>query len=335
MIVEAVRLARKNRTQVKTEAVHVCLLYPIAQAVRDHLQHARMTEIDGVARSSIVDVVAFLVRQQTIIISVINSFEAQRRALFVAFSRVVVDDIQNYLQAGIVEASHHLFKLAQAVLAAGSVTWIRREKTNRVISPIVGQILFEQLIVVDKGMYGQKLNGSDSERLDIADHFLGGQSRVGSAQFRRHGRMLFGVAFDVQLVKNRVVPGNQPAAQGLVFPSKFRIDNRAFGHILSAVALIKSSIVARFHNVAEDGGMPFQLAIIRASIGIKQELVRIKTMSRFRRVGAMNAIAVNRAGRDIRDVPVPDLVCVLRQCDAVYFPFPGIENTNFDLGRVG
>ena len=56
--VEPGRLPRQYCCQIETETVDVHLLRPIAQRVRNELQHALMTEIDRISRSGVVDVVA-------------------------------------------------------------------------------------------------------------------------------------------------------------------------------------------------------------------------------------------------------------------------------------
>src|SRR3984957_18302902 len=54
--VKPVGLARKDRPKIETEAVDPRFGHPIAQTVRDHLNDARMAEIERVAGASIVNV---------------------------------------------------------------------------------------------------------------------------------------------------------------------------------------------------------------------------------------------------------------------------------------
>jgi hypothetical protein len=46
LVVEAVRLARQDGAEIEAEAVDVQFAHPVAQAVGDHLDHARMRQID-------------------------------------------------------------------------------------------------------------------------------------------------------------------------------------------------------------------------------------------------------------------------------------------------
>ena len=53
-------------------------------------------------------------------------------------------------------------------------------------------------------------------------------------------------------------------------------------------------------------------------------------------VGAMHAVAVDRAGARVRQVAVPDFVGVLGQADAFDLALAaGVEQAELDLGRVG
>ena len=46
--------------------------------------------------------------------------------------------------AGVMEARHHLFELAKALLGLGGIARIRREETDAVVASIIGQISLEQ-----------------------------------------------------------------------------------------------------------------------------------------------------------------------------------------------
>ena len=120
--------------------------------------------------------------QQPVIGGVVDALERQRRAAFVAFGRVVVDDVEDDLEAGLVEARHHLLEFAQAVGAVGGVARVGREEADRVVAPIVGQTLLEQMTVVDEGVDRQQLDRGHAERPDVIDHVLAAEAGVGAAQ---------------------------------------------------------------------------------------------------------------------------------------------------------
>ena len=117
-----------------------------------------MTEIEGVSGAGVVDVVARLIRHQTVVGGVVDALERQGRAAFVAFGGMVVDDVEDHLEAGVVAAGHHLLELAQGLLALMGVARVRGEKADRVVAPIIGQAAFEQVAVVDKSMDRQQFD---------------------------------------------------------------------------------------------------------------------------------------------------------------------------------
>ena len=118
--------------------------------------------------------------------------------------------------------------------------------------------------------------------------------------------------------------------------SKFGIDHHAFRHEGRAVALVEGQVVHRLHRVAEDRGIPVQLAGMGAGVGIEQQLVGIEAVPRVRLVGAVDAVAVDGAGPDLGQVAVPDLVGVFGQLDALDLLVAGaVEQADLDLGGVG
>ena len=72
LIVETIRLAGEDGTQIEAKAIDVQFVDPVAQAVGDHLNHRGVREVQGVAGAGIVDVIA-LVRQQPIVGGVVDA----------------------------------------------------------------------------------------------------------------------------------------------------------------------------------------------------------------------------------------------------------------------
>ena len=93
----------------------------------------------------------------------------------------------------------------------------------------------------------------------------------------RHGGMKLGKAAHMRLIDDRVLPRRRPA---LLAPAPFKIgvDDDAFGHERRAVALVERGVVARFHLIAEQGRVPFELSGVAARIGIKKQLVGIEAV---------------------------------------------------------
>ena len=87
-------------------------------------------------------------------------------------------------------------------------------------------------------------------------------------------------------------------------------------HLGTKGALSRSSkvgVVAGFHRVAEDRGVPVEVAEMAAGIGIEQQLVRIEAVAGIGLVRPMHAVAIDRAGMNVGQIAMPDLVGVFRQ----------------------
>ena len=65
----------------------------------------------------VVHVVARLVADQAVVGGVVDAAEAQRRAQLIAFGGVVVDHVENHLDAGAVQRLHHGLELADLLAA--------------------------------------------------------------------------------------------------------------------------------------------------------------------------------------------------------------------------
>ncbi len=169
--VEGRMLAPQRDGQVESEAIDVHFLNPVAEAVQGHFQHLGLREVERVAGTGEVDVPAPVVGQQPVVAGVVGALPAQRWTEVIALAGVVVDDVEDDLDAGRVQFAHHPAKLAdlhQRVGTAG-VPRLRRKEVEGAVPPIVGQVLFSQERVVDKGVDGQQLDGGDAETGQVLD----------------------------------------------------------------------------------------------------------------------------------------------------------------------
>ena len=83
-------------------------MHPVAQAVHDELQDARVGHVERVAAAGEVHVVA-RVRRQAVVGGVVDAAHRERRPHLVALGGVVVDHVENHLDArGVQGADHHL-----------------------------------------------------------------------------------------------------------------------------------------------------------------------------------------------------------------------------------
>ena len=95
------------------------------------------------------------------------------------------------------------------------------------------------MAVVDEDMDRQQLDRGHAQRLDVVDHVLGAQARVGAAQLLGHRGMQLGEALDMRLIDDRVDPTAPALRSRLTLPIEVRIDHHALRHERRAVALIE------------------------------------------------------------------------------------------------
>ena len=104
MAVEAVRPARQRGREIEPEAVDVAGLDPMAQRVHDHRADHRMREIERIPAAGEILVEARLAVLEPVVGLVVDAAEAQRPPEMIALGGVVVDDVEDHLDAGVVQA---------------------------------------------------------------------------------------------------------------------------------------------------------------------------------------------------------------------------------------
>ena len=91
--------------------------------------------------------------------------------LLVALGGMVVDDVHDHFEPGVVKGPHHVPEAAET-LAGPMITGHRREEAQRIIAPVIVQPLLQQMVVVDIPVDRQQLDRGDAEALDEADDVL-------------------------------------------------------------------------------------------------------------------------------------------------------------------
>ena len=140
-LVHALVVARQSRGEIEAEAIDMHVDHPIAQAVHDQLERARMEQIERVSRAREIHIVARIFRHEPVVGEVVDSAETERRTQVIAFPGVVVNDVQDHLDPGRVEIAHHPFELRDlpAHRAAARVLRLGREEADRVVAPVIRQ----------------------------------------------------------------------------------------------------------------------------------------------------------------------------------------------------
>ena len=198
-----------------------------------------MRGVHRITRTGIVNVIAMLLRQGTVVGEIIDPLKRERRAQFVAFRRVVIDHIEDHFDTGIMKGAYHIAHALNAFRTV--ITRSRGKEAQGVITPEIFQPLVQKVLIIRKPVDGQQFNRGDAEIFDVIHRRLVAHAFKGAAQFLRQGGVELGKALHMRFIDNRTGPGNGRAM--LVLPVKLiGVDHPAFGHIRAAVAGIKRQI---------------------------------------------------------------------------------------------
>src|SRR6267154_5804437 len=124
----------------------------------------------------------------------------------ISFRRVVIDNVENYLQSSRMKGLDHCLKLANGV--SRQVTRLQCKKSNRIIAPIVAESTIHQSPIIHETVDRHKLDRRNAQACQIVDHGSRRQARICSAQASRNIGMAHGEALYVKLVDQRFVPWN-------------------------------------------------------------------------------------------------------------------------------
>jgi hypothetical protein len=174
----------------------------------------------------------------------------------VALGGVVVDHVQDHLDAGGVQPAHHLLELADllAVVARVRVAAGGREEVDGAVAPVVAQPLLDQEVLVDDLVDRQQLDGGDAERLQVLDDRGVANGGVGAADLLRHLGVEHREPLDVRLVDDRLVPGDAWAAVAL--PVERGVDHHALRHAPGAVLVVEDPVLPGLVEGVGEGVAP-------------------------------------------------------------------------------
>ena len=128
--------------EVEAEAVDVHLRHPVAQAVHDQLQHVGVAHVERVAGARVVHVVRGVVGDQAVVRRRCRCpLKASVGPEVVALGGVVVDDVEDHLDARLVQRADHRLELLHLLADARArcVLVVRGEEADRVVAPVVAQ----------------------------------------------------------------------------------------------------------------------------------------------------------------------------------------------------
>ena len=286
---------------------------PVPQGVHDQLQRMGVTGVQAVPAAGVVQVAPALGVRQPVIGGVVNAAEGQRGPHVVAFGGVVVDHVEDDLDARFVQCLHHRLELADlfAALAGRGVPVVRGQEADRVVAPVVGQATGDQELLRDELVHRHELHRGDPEALQVRDHRRVGQPGVGAALCRRDLRMAQGQPAHMRLVDDRLV------VRGLrgpvVAPVEERVDDHVLRHVQRAVGRVALPGVGKL--VVEQGLVPADVALDRLAIRVEQQLGTVAAQPALRIMGSVHAVAIPLPRGDTGQVAVPYEAVDLGQLD--------------------
>ena len=276
--------------------------HPVAQRVHDQLHRVRVAHVEGVAGAGVVHVVALVVLDEAVVGRVVDALEAQRRAEVVALGGVVVDDVEDDLDAGGVHRLHHRLELLHLLAEpAGGVVGVRREEAEGVVAPVVAQALVEQRGVLDELVHRHQLDRGHAELLQVGGDRRVRETGVRPALLLRHVGVQLREALDVRLVDEGLVVGDGEAAVAL--PVEERVDHHAVRHVRGGVVVVLAVLLTEV--VGEQRLVPLDVAAGRLGVGVEEQLVGVAAQAVLGVPRAVDAVAVALAGLHGRDVAVP------------------------------
>ncbi len=160
-----------------------------------------------VARAGVVDAVARIVGDQPVVAGIVEAAKRQGRPQFAAFGRVVVDDVEDQLEARRVQAADGDAQLVERAIR--QIARLRREEADAVIAPVVAQALLQQGAVLHEGMDRQQLDRRDAEPVQVVDEDRIAESSEGAALVGPQVLAHHAEAADMGLVDHGVGPGNR------------------------------------------------------------------------------------------------------------------------------
>ena len=223
----------------------------------------------------------------------------------VALGRVVVDHVEDDLDARGVEGLDHPLELLHllAALARRGVAVVRRQEADRVVAPVVAQAALDEVRVLDELVHGQELDGGDAEREQVLDGGRMGEAGVRAPHVLRDVRVRLGEALDVDLVDDAVV--ERRPRRTVVRPVEVGADHDRPGHVRRAVRVVEGALRVR-EAVVEQRLVPAHVAVDRDRVRVEQELGRVAAQASGGVVGPVDAVAVALPRAHVRRVAVPD-----------------------------
>ena len=331
--IEAVLGTAQHAGQVEPEPVDMHVVHPVTQAVHHELQHARLTQIQRIAATGVIDVGIGALVRQPVPRCVVQPPPAQRRPGLVGLAGVIEDDIEDHFDAGPVQGSHHGPKLIAHGARVGRrrITGLRAKEAERVVAPVIDEPPVRQVPLVQVLVHRQQADRGDAEPLQMRQDRRVGKAGIGAAHRFGNAGMQAGEALDMQFVQHGL--GRRALGRCIVDPVGVVIDHPGLQRMGRVVARIGPRRFVRIG--AQVIVAPLEAADDFARPRVEQQLVRIEAMAMVGPPWTLCPQSVDQSRSGPGQVAVPDVAGVAGQRDPLQFMFaPRVEQAQFDALRV-
>jgi hypothetical protein len=276
-----------------------------------------VAQVQGVAAAGDVDVLAPLV--EAVVGPVVEAAPRQAAARLALLGGVVVDDVEDHLEALGVQLPDHRLELVEDALRVrgGGIPGVRREEAERVVAPVVDQPPSHHLRLRGEGLHGQQLDGGDAQLLEVAGHRRVAQAGIRAPQLRGHAGMGHGEAAHVRLVGDRV--GEQVLGALVVPPVEVTVDDDTTRQVCRAVTPADQRVVpgqGGVDAVGEDLGLPVDLALDGLGVRVEQQLLGVVAQPLGGPPRAAGPDGIPLAGANTLEKAEPHAVGAVGQGDA-------------------
>ncbi len=312
--VHLVELAREGRRQVEAEPVHVHLEHPVPQRIHDELQRVRIADVQAVAGARVVGVVPLVVILEPVVRLVVDAAHRQGRTEMAALGGVVVDHVEDHLDAGRVQGLDHRLELLHllAALPAGGVGVLRGEEGDGVVAPVVREALLLETRVVDELMHRHELDRRHAELLEMLDDRGMGDRAVSAADLFGDGGVQLRQSPHVGLVDE----GLRVRRLGLAVAAPVEVRVHDDTHHLVGRRVLVVARVGLPEVVAEHRLSPLHLSLDGLRVRVEHQFVRVEPLAAGGVVLAVDPISVALPRLDRGQVAVVDEGVDIDEIDA-------------------